>query len=202
MSSKDITLDQGKKATQPPARRPLLLFLGGGLLIFLVLALSLGLGLGLGLKHNESSSSSSSPSSSSTPSSPTTTPSLLPGTTGNGTAASLESWRLDTNREYVLNMTWDVAAPPQLRRYDLVITEGVGWPDGVVRNMLFVNGKFPGPVIEANRGDTLLINVTNGLSKNSTTVHWHGVYQNGTNWFDGTTGNYLRCFNIGYPTLN
>lgn len=59
---------------------------------------------------------------------------------------------------------------------------------GVVREMLFINGKFPGPLIEVNRGDRLVVNVTNQLSKNATTIHWHGLFQNGTNWFDGTTG--------------
>jgi FtsP/CotA-like multicopper oxidase with cupredoxin domain len=54
--------------------------------------------------------------------------------------------------------------------------------------MLFINGKFPGPLIEANMGDRLVVNVTNKLSANATVVHWHGMYQNGTNWFDGTTG--------------
>ncbi len=54
--------------------------------------------------------------------------------------------------------------------------------------MLFINGKFPGPLIEANRGDRLVINVTNNLKANATSMHWHGMFQNGTNWFDGTTG--------------
>lgn len=54
--------------------------------------------------------------------------------------------------------------------------------------MLFINARFPGPLIEANMGDRLVVNVTNKLSANATTVHWHGIFQNGTNWFDGTTG--------------
>lgn len=54
--------------------------------------------------------------------------------------------------------------------------------------MIFINGRFPGPLIEANEGDRLVINVTNKLSKNSTAIHWHGIFQNGTNWYDGTTG--------------
>jgi len=58
---------------------------------------------------------------------------------------------------------------------------------GVVRTMLVINGHFPGPLIRANRGDRLLVNVTNGLS-NATSIHWHGMFQNGTNWMDGTTG--------------
>jgi Multicopper oxidase len=59
---------------------------------------------------------------------------------------------------------------------------------GVVRDMLFINGKFPGPVIEMNRGDRLVVNVTNKLTSNDTSMHWHGIYQNGTNWYDGTHG--------------
>ncbi len=59
---------------------------------------------------------------------------------------------------------------------------------GVVRDMLFINGKFPGPLIELNRGDRLLVNVTNQLKTNTTAIHWHGLFQNGTNWFDGTQG--------------
>ena len=38
-----------------------------------------------------------------------------------------------------------------------------------------------------NRGDRLLVNVTNNMS-NATTIHWHGMFQNGTNWMDGTSG--------------
>lgn len=59
---------------------------------------------------------------------------------------------------------------------------------GVVRDMLFVNGKFPAPLIEVNRGDRIVANVTNQLKSNATSVHWHGLFQNGTNWFDGTAG--------------
>jgi len=53
--------------------------------------------------------------------------------------------------------------------------------------MLVINGQFPGPLIRANQGDRLLINVTNQIA-NATTMHWHGLYQNGTNWMDGSSG--------------
>jgi len=58
---------------------------------------------------------------------------------------------------------------------------------GVNRSMYAINGQFPGPVIRLNEGDQLLINVTNALPE-PTTMHWHGLYQNGTNWMDGTSG--------------
>jgi FtsP/CotA-like multicopper oxidase with cupredoxin domain len=38
-----------------------------------------------------------------------------------------------------------------------------------------------------NRGDRLLVNLTNNLP-NATTLHWHGMFQNRTNWMDGTSG--------------
>lgn len=69
--------------------------------------------------------------------------------------------------------------------------------------MLLINGQYPGPLIRMNRGDRLLVNVTNQMS-NATTVHWHGIvsasnspsilssdifqFQNGTNYMDGTSG--------------
>lgn len=61
--------------------------------------------------------------------------------------------------------------------------------------MLFINGKFPGPLIEANMGDRLVINVTNNLVANSTTMHYHGLYQNHTNWYDGTNGTFMSYYN-------
>ncbi|KAJ5899017.1 hypothetical protein N7495_003761 [Penicillium taxi] len=42
-------------------------------------------------------------------------------------------------------------------------------------------------MIQAHRGDRLVINVQNDMV-NSTSLHWHGMYQNGTNWMDGVSG--------------
>jgi len=53
--------------------------------------------------------------------------------------------------------------------------------------MLTVNGQFPGPLIECNEGDTLVIDVDN-QSVNATSLHFHGIFQNGTNFMDGTSG--------------
>ena len=36
------------------------------------------------------------------------------------------------------------------------------------------NNQLPGPVLEANAGDTLVVRVTNHLDE-STIVHWHGI---------------------------
>ncbi|OCK79607.1 multicopper oxidase [Lepidopterella palustris CBS 459.81] len=58
-------------------------------------------------------------------------------------------------------------------------------PDGYDRIVLAVNGTVPGPTIEANWGDTVIIHVTNSLTNNGTGIHWHGVRQNRTNQNDG-----------------
>ena len=48
--------------------------------------------------------------------------------------------------------------------------------------MILVNGQFPGPLIEANTGDVLRINVENLMSNWSNTLHFHGIYQKNTTY--------------------
>lgn len=79
----------------------------------------------------------------------------------------------------------DVGDAP--RRYEYTITWDKGSPDGFEREMAFVNGQFPGPLIEANQGDNLEIVVTNNMPMN-TTIHFHGIKQIGTPWSDGVPG--------------
>ncbi|RAL48458.1 hypothetical protein DM860_005882 [Cuscuta australis] len=52
------------------------------------------------------------------------------------------------------------------------------------KKILTVNGQFPGPVLYANKGDTLIVNVYNKGSQNIT-IHWHGVKQPRNPWSDG-----------------
>nr|AAS21670.1 multicopper oxidase 4B [Phanerodontia chrysosporium] len=77
--------------------------------------------------------------------------------------------------------------PPTTRHFNFVVSQMNGSPDGFSKPMLVVNGLFPGPTIEANQGDRIVVHVTNTLSTR-TTIHWHGLYQNGTNYYDGTAG--------------
>ncbi|KAK9463448.1 multicopper oxidase-domain-containing protein [Lipomyces oligophaga] len=95
-------------------------------------------------------------------------------------------WRLDPS-EYVLDTSWDSSAEPTTRVYNLTISEIVAWPDGFQRIMTVINGQYPGPLIECNSGDRLIVNVINN-SVNETTIHFHGIYQNGTNYMDGVQG--------------
>jgi FtsP/CotA-like multicopper oxidase with cupredoxin domain len=38
------------------------------------------------------------------------------------------------------------------------------------------NGAYLGPTLRAERDDDVVVNVTNGLGEDSTTVHWHGMH--------------------------
>jgi FtsP/CotA-like multicopper oxidase with cupredoxin domain len=63
-------------------------------------------------------------------------------------------------------------------------------PDGVEQSMIVINGQFPGPLIEANLGDWIQVTVKNEISgpEEVTALHWHGLNQPGTPWFDGLPG--------------
>ncbi|CAI9770093.1 unnamed protein product [Fraxinus pennsylvanica] len=52
------------------------------------------------------------------------------------------------------------------------------------KNILTVNGKFPGPTLKALRGDKLIVKVYNEAEYNIT-LHWHGVKQPRNPWSDG-----------------
>lgn len=58
-------------------------------------------------------------------------------------------------------------------------------PDGFERVALGVNNSIPGPTLEANWGDTMIVHVTNRLQNNGSTIHWHGFRQNYTVQQDG-----------------
>jgi hypothetical protein len=89
--------------------------------------------------------------------------------------------------DYVLDPKWDFNAPSQKRSYKWIIMEKEGNPDGIYKPMLTINGQFPGPLIEVNEGDTIVVDVQN-LATNATAIHWHGLFQNGSAWMDGTPG--------------
>ncbi|KAL5991853.1 Laccase-17 [Asimina triloba] len=52
------------------------------------------------------------------------------------------------------------------------------------KSIITVNGKFPGPKIFAREGDRVVIQVINHVS-NNVTIHWHGIRQLRSGWFDG-----------------
>ncbi|KAH7891029.1 laccase [Phlebopus sp. FC_14] len=74
---------------------------------------------------------------------------------------------------------------------DLHIVNKVISPDGFVRSATLAGGRFPGPLIQAQRGDRFEINAINQLEDKTmpltTSIHWHGIFQKKSNWADGTS---------------
>lgn len=59
-------------------------------------------------------------------------------------------------------------------------------PDGATdRKVVGINGQWPLPRIEVDKGDRLVVNLTNKLGDTNVTIHWHGMYMNGSNEMDG-----------------
>ncbi|KAK0656277.1 laccase with copper binding domain [Cercophora newfieldiana] len=77
-----------------------------------------------------------------------------------------------------------------IRTFDFTVSRGIIAPDGYERPVLLVNDAFPGPLIEANWGDKIIVNVYNNITgpEEGTAIHWHGLLQLGTPWEDGSPG--------------
>lgn len=59
-------------------------------------------------------------------------------------------------------------------------------PDGFGRPMIGINNEWPCPIINADLGDHLIVDVHNGLGNQSTGIHWHGFHQYMTGTMDGS----------------
>jgi FtsP/CotA-like multicopper oxidase with cupredoxin domain len=60
---------------------------------------------------------------------------------------------------------------PVTRYYQLTLKKVKMFPDGFERTVWSVNGQQPGPLIQANKGDRLVLNVTNNLDDLACTVY-------------------------------
>jgi iron transport multicopper oxidase len=70
--------------------------------------------------------------------------------------------------------------------YDWNITWVTANPDGQFeRPVIGINGQWPPPVLNFTIGDRIIAKVHNALGNETTSVHWHGFFQNGTNHMDG-----------------
>ncbi|EGV61342.1 hypothetical protein PSN45_000006 [Yamadazyma tenuis] len=67
------------------------------------------------------------------------------------------------------------------------LTETEVMPDGHYRRGFLINGESPGPLIDGNQGDWVVIKVNNFLTV-PITIHFHGIHQNGTIFSDGVPG--------------
>ncbi|CAO2043340.1 unnamed protein product [Urochloa humidicola] len=79
-----------------------------------------------------------------------------------------------------------VAGAPY-RYYDLEVTYGDINPLGVTQQAILINGQFPGPKIECQTNDNLIINVRNRLPE-PFLLSWNGLQQRKNSWQDGVSG--------------
>ncbi|CAG8646099.1 5917_t:CDS:2, partial [Ambispora leptoticha] len=77
---------------------------------------------------------------------------------------------------------------PQVREYNFDVKKVTLAPDGFNRTLWTVNGQFPGPPIVTFKNDQVKVKVTNNLGDQATSIHWHGIKQAGTPWYDGSVG--------------
>lgn len=70
--------------------------------------------------------------------------------------------------------------------YDFNVTWVRANPDGLFeRPVIGINGQWPPPIIYATVNDTVIVKVNNQLGNQTTTLHFHGLFMNGTNEMDG-----------------
>lgn len=70
--------------------------------------------------------------------------------------------------------------------YDFTVSWVSANPDGLHdRPTIGINGQWPPPTITANANDTVVVNVDNQLGNQTTTLHFHGLYMEGSTHMDG-----------------
>ncbi|GAP91438.2 putative laccase [Rosellinia necatrix] len=91
-----------------------------------------------------------------------------------------------------INTDYETKTPPGIVRvFNWEVKEYDNWtgPDGRVKSkVMLINGQYPGPTLQADWGDTVVVIVKNRLRLNGTSIHWHGMRQLGTNIQDGANG--------------
>ena len=108
----------------------------------------------------------------------------------NGQPYSAAPWGDRTTENSDATIKDNVPETNVTRSYDFTISRSQISPDGVLRDVLLINGMYPGPIIEANWGDWIEVKVTNNITEpdEGTALHWHGMLQRGSQWEDGTPG--------------
>ncbi|GJX26068.1 L-ascorbate oxidase [Tanacetum coccineum] len=80
-----------------------------------------------------------------------------------------------------------VNAEDPYRNFKWVVTYGTVSPLGVPQRGILINGMFPGPTIECETNDNVIVEVVNNLDE-PFLITWNGVKQRKTSWQDGVLG--------------
>lgn len=57
--------------------------------------------------------------------------------------------------------------------------------DGIEKTLIPINRQLPGPPIEVCLNDRVVVDVQNAAMGMEVTIHWHGLFQNGFQYYDG-----------------
>lgn len=78
---------------------------------------------------------------------------------------------------------------PETHFFDWTISWKMLNPDGLnARVVPTINDQWPMPVVRVNKGDRVVVRVYNNLTSpdRNSSIHFHGIFNNGTNQMDGT----------------
>ena len=78
--------------------------------------------------------------------------------------------------EFLLCMSIPLVSA-KIQRYDWTVAYELQSPDCFTKAVIAINGRTPGPTIRAQQGDTIIVELKNGLLKENTAIHWHGIRQ-------------------------
>ena len=89
----------------------------------------------------------------------------------------------------ILLLCWGLLSRAATVTYNFNVSWVTANPDGLQpRPVMGINGQWPIPEITATVGDRVVVNLQNHLGNATTSLHFHGLYQNGTNDMDGVSG--------------
>ncbi|CBI31884.3 hypothetical protein VitviT2T_002170 [Vitis vinifera] len=71
--------------------------------------------------------------------------------------------------------------------FDFEVSYITASPLGVPQQVIAINGKFPGPVVNATTNNNVVVNVRNKLDENLL-ITWSGIQQRRSSWQDGVPG--------------
>ncbi|XP_033119509.1 laccase-1-like [Anneissia japonica] len=92
---------------------------------------------------------------------------------------------LEDNGNLRLISTWSYTSG-STPNGSLVQPDDVISGDGVVRRIIVINNEFPGPTLEVMEGAKVVVRVTNLMTSEVLSIHWHGLYMTNNVWADGS----------------
>ena len=100
------------------------------------------------------------------------------------------SWRLDTANNYTSDLNyWRNDYNKQKERHYFFNITNILKVDanGAIRNLTVINGQYPGPLLEANSGDTIFLHVFNQMEDEPVSFHLHGLFYPNNTFDDGAS---------------